>query len=259
MNDAELLALARQYEQQLPELRLPPDHPGDVPLASWIDHTLLKPEATPDQVRALCDEARRYTFASVCVNPLYAGLARRALEGSPVKVCVVAGFPLGASRSAIKAAETRLALEDGAQEVDMVIPVGLLKAGQYRKVTEDVAAVVAAAREGGAIVKVILEVALLTRLEKIAGCLASQQAGADFVKTSTGFGPGGATLEDVELMRRVVGPQMGVKAAGGVRSLADALAMLRAGATRLGTSSGAKIVAEAEGGAPVQPQGTGGY
>ena len=257
---SELLALASQYEQQLPDLRLPAGHPDARPLAAWIDHTLLKPEATPEQITELCQEASRYSFASVCVNPVYVPLASRLLQGGPVKVCSVIGFPLGATFSAAKAAETRLALEAGAHEIDMVIPVGLLKAGQYHAVADDIHQVVASAHGGGAIVKVILEMALLTRHEKIAGCLLSQMAGADFVKTSTGFGPGGATLEDVELMRRVVGPQMGVKAAGGVRSLADAVAMLKAGATRLGTSSGAKIVAEAEQDAPQSTQQeAGGY
>lgn len=247
---SELLARASQYEQQLPELRLPDGHPDGRPLAAWIDHTLLKPEATPEQIEALCQEALRFSFASVCVNPVYVSLAARLLQGSPVKVCSVVGFPLGATISAAKAAETRLALEAGAREIDMVIPVGLLKGGQYQAVADDIRQVVEAARQAGAVVKVILEMALLTRYEKIVGCLISQEAGADFVKTSTGFGPGGATLEDVDLMRRVVGPQMGVKAAGGVRTLADAVAFLNAGATRLGTSSGAKIVAEAENAAP---------
>ena len=195
-------------------------------MAAWIDHTLLKPEAKPAQIVQLCEEARAYEFYSVCINPLYVGLASQALAGSPVLVCTVVGFPLGATPTRVKVYETRTCLESGAREIDMVIPVGLLRAGEYEAVLEDIQAVVESAHAMGALVKVILEMALLNRKEKIAGCLISQAAGAEFVKTSTGFGPGGATLADVELMRRVVGSQMGVKAAGGVRSLADARAML---------------------------------
>lgn len=241
----ELLALASEYETQLPDLRLPPGHPDERPVAAWIDHTLLKPEATPEQIEKLCAEARRYSFASVCVNPIYVPQASRALQGGPVLVCTVVGFPLGATLSAAKAEEARLSIAEGAREIDMVVPIGMLKGGQWQAVSDDIRRIVEVSHGGGAIVKVILEMALLTRTEKITGCLLSQAAGADFVKTSTGFGPGGATLEDVELMRRVVGPELGVKAAGGVRSLADALAMLKVGATRLGTSAGAKIVEEA--------------
>ena len=215
-------------------------------MAAWIDHTLLKPEATPEQVEILCAEARQYEFASVCINPVYVPLAHRALAGSPVLVCTVVGFPLGATLSEAKGEETRLAIEAGAKEIDMVIPVGLLKAGQYEAVSADVRRIVEISHARSAQVKVILEMVLLTHFEKIIGCLICQAAGADFVKTSTGFGPGGATLEDVDLMRRVVRPEMGVKAAGGVRTLADAQAMLRAGATRLGSSSGVKIVQELE-------------
>jgi deoxyribose-phosphate aldolase len=244
-NFSEFIQLAREYEQNLPGFYLPQEHPGDRPLAAWIDHTLLKPEAAPAQVESLCAEAREYEFASVCVNPLYVPLCSRALAGSRVLVCTVVGFPLGATLAPVKAEETRVTIEAGAQEVDMVIPVGLLKAGEYAAVAGDIQQVVETAHDLGAAVKVILEMALLTRFEKIMGCLLSQAAGAEFVKTSTGFGPGGATLQDVELMRRVVGPQMGVKAAGGVRTLADAQAMLRAGATRLGTSAGVKIMREA--------------
>lgn len=247
----ELIARAEAYQLNLPELRLPEGHPDGRPIARWIDHTLLKPEATPEQIDQLCAEAREAKFASVCVNSLYAGQARRLLEGSGVLACVVVGFPLGAMLSQAKAAETRLAIEAGAQEIDMVLPVGLLRARQYAAVFEDIGQVVETAHARGALVKVILETVLLNRFEKIMGCLVSQAAGADFVKTSTGFNTGGATLEDVELMRRVVGPLTGVKAAGGVRSLADAVAFLRAGATRLGSSSGVKIVQEAAGAAPV--------
>lgn len=241
----ELLSLAGEYEKALPSLELPQGHPDARPIASWIDHTLLKPEATPGQIDTLCEEARRFRFASVCVNSIYVPKARRELEGSPVLVCTVVGFPLGATLAAAKVEETRFALNEGAQEIDMVIPIGMLKGARYGAVIEDIRRIVEVSHDSGAIVKVILEMALLTRFEKIVGCLIAQNAGADFVKTSTGFGPGGATLEDVELMRRVVGPLMGVKAAGGIRSLADAQAMLKVGATRLGTSAGAKIVEEA--------------
>lgn len=244
-NQSQLTELIMEYDRQLPELRLPEGHPDSRPVVSWIDHTLLKPEATPEQVSKLCEEALRYEFASVCVNPVFVPLASKALAGSKVLTCTVIGFPLGATLTDAKVEETRLVINLGAQEVDMVIPIGLLKGGQYDAVERDIRSVVEVAHDLNALVKVIIETALLTRTEKIAGCLISKQAGADFVKTSTGFGPGGATVEDVELMRRVVGPEMGVKAAGGVRTLADARAMLRAGATRLGSSSGVKIAEEA--------------
>jgi len=245
-NLSKLISLAADFEKDLPPLQLPEGHPDNRPLAAWIDHTLLKPEATPDQIEKLCEEARQYSFASVCVNPVYVPLARRELEGSPVLTCTVVGFPLGATLADAKADETRWAIDFGAQEIDMVIAIGLLRGGQYEAVLTDISRVVEVAHPHGAKVKVILETALLNRSEKIMGCLLARAAGADFVKTSTGFGPGGATPEDVELMRRVVGTVMGVKAAGGVRSAADALTMLRAGATRLGTSSGVKIAQEAQ-------------
>jgi deoxyribose-phosphate aldolase len=244
MNLDQILSLAKEYESQLPQLVLPEGHPGSRPMASWIDHTLLKPEATPEQVEKLCAEARQYEFASVCINPVFVPLAAECLAGSAVRVCTVIGFPFGATLSQAKAAETRLAIAAGAREVDMVIAVGQLKGGQFNAVAEDIQCVVDAAHASGTMVKVILEMCFLNRYEKIASCLISQAAGAEFVKTSTGFGPSGATLEDVELMRRVVGPHMGVKAAGGVRTLADARAMLRAGATRLGSSAGVKIMQE---------------
>ena len=245
-----LLSQAAEFEKELPPLQLPeghPDHRDGRParLADWIDHTLLKPEATPDQIDALCQEALAYGFAAVCINPIYVPRCRPVLEGSPVRVCTVVGFPLGATLTGAKVDETHRAMDAGAQEIDMVIPVGMLRGGQYQVVAEDIAAVIKASHARGALVKVILEMALLNRAQKIIACLLSQAAGADFVKTSTGFGPGGATLEDVELMRRVVGPRIGVKAAGGIRSLADARAMLQVGATRLGTSAGVKIVQEA--------------
>lgn len=237
---------AEEYSQHPPELVLPVGHPGSRSLASWIDHTLLKPEAVPTQVEQLCAEARQYQFASVCVNPLFTHLAASLLEGSGVPVCVVVGFPLGATPSRVKVMETRTCIEDGAKEIDMVVPIGLLRSGNLETVLDDIQAVSETAHAQGANVKVILENAYLDQVTKIAGCLVSQAAGADFVKTSTGFGPSGATLADVELMRRVVGPEMGVKAAGGIRSLADANAFLAAGATRIGCSSGVKIMQEIE-------------
>jgi len=240
--------LVDQYCAELPPLVLPENHPGSRSMASWIDHTLLKPDARPAQIVQLCEEARAHEFYSVCINPLYVGLANQLLADSPVRVCTVVGFPLGATPTRVKVYETRACLEKGAREIDMVIPVGLLRAGDYEAVLDDIQAVTETAHAMDALVKVILEMALLNEREKIAGCLLSQAAGAEFVKTSTGFGPGGATVADVQLMRRVVGPQMGVKAAGGVRSLADARAMLAAGANRLGSSAGVIIMRELLGG-----------
>jgi deoxyribose-phosphate aldolase len=214
-------------------------------LAALIDHTLLKPEATPEQVRALCDEAVRHGFATVCVNPVYVPLAAEALAGEQPGVCTVVGFPLGATLSAAKAAETRLAIEAGATEIDMVLAVGLLKAGDYEAVERDVRAVVesASGAEGGPVpVKVILETVLLTDEEKAIASAICVRAGARFVKTSTGFGGGGANEHDVALMRRAVGDALGVKASGGIRSRKDAEAMVARGATRLGCSAGVKIV-----------------
>jgi deoxyribose-phosphate aldolase len=214
-------------------------------LARMIDHTQLKPGATPDQIDQLCAEAREYGFAAVCVNPVYVSRCAQALEGSDVEVCTVVGFPLGATPTEVKVFETLGAIWDGATEVDMVIHVGALKAGQTDDVREDIAALARACHANGAILKVIIEAALLTDEEKEMACRLAQQADANFVKTSTGFGPGGATLADVALMRRVVGPAMGVKAAGGIRTLEDALRMVDAGASRIGASSGVKIMGEA--------------
>jgi deoxyribose-phosphate aldolase len=236
--------LIDSYTQQPPDLRLPAGHPDGTSMAEWIDHTLLKPEAMPAQVEQLCREALEYHFAAVCVNPLFVELCARMLQGSGVKVCSVIGFPLGATPARVKVAETRACLEMGAVEIDMVLAVGLLRAGELEAVRDDIQAVREAAHAQGAILKVIFENALLDQRQKVAACLLSLSAGADFVKTSTGFGPSGATLPDVELMRRVVGPEVGVKAAGGVRSLADARAFLAAGATRLGSSAGVKIMQE---------------
>lgn len=210
-------------------------------LASLIDHTLLKPDATKEEVEQLCREAAQFCFASVCVNPNWVALCRELLRSSGVKVCTVIGFPLGAHLPDVKAYETRRAIEQGAEEVDMVINIGALKSRDYALVEQDIHGVVGAA-SGRAIVKVILETALLSRDEKVMGCTLSKAAGADYVKTSTGFGGGGATVEDITLMRDTVGPEMGVKASGGVRTREDAEKMVAAGATRLGASAGVKIV-----------------
>ncbi|WP_191556497.1 deoxyribose-phosphate aldolase [Metabacillus idriensis] len=209
--------------------------------AKMIDHTLLKAEATKEQIVKLCEEAREYGFASVCVNPVWVNTAAEELKGSDVKVCTVIGFPLGASTAAVKAAETADAIQNGAGEVDMVLSIGLLKSGSEEAVEADIRAVVEAA-ESKAIVKVIIETSLLTEEEKVRACELSLSAGADFVKTSTGFSTGGATVEDVTLMRKVVGDKAGVKASGGIRDLNDLRAMAEAGANRIGASSGVKIM-----------------
>jgi deoxyribose-phosphate aldolase len=219
----------------------------------------LKPEATPDQIAQLCFEARKFGFASVCVNPTQVKLAAELLAGSPVKVCTVIGFPLGATLPEVKAFEALDAISKGATEIDMVINIGALKSRDYTLVAQDIRGVVAACHERGALVKVILETALLSDEEKVAACLLAKEAGAEFVKTSTGFGPGGARLEDVALMRRAVGPEMGVKAAGGIRNLADAESMVKAGATRIGASAGVRIVQEARGEAPPELTAPKGY
>ncbi len=226
-------------------------------LAQFIDHTLLKPEASEAQIRTVCAEAAQYGFASVCVNPTWVALATELLAESPVRVCSVVGFPLGATLTNVKAYEARHVVNQGAREVDMVINIGRLKSGQDDLVREDMAQVVKAARKASpdepVVVKVIIETALLTRDEKIRACELAMAADADFVKTSTGFNGGGATIEDVALMRRVVGDKLGVKAAGGIRTLKDAMAMLAAGASRLGASAGVKIVQEA---LSQQPEGS---
>jgi deoxyribose-phosphate aldolase len=214
-------------------------------IARLIDHTLLKPEATSVQVVRLCEEARQHGFAAVCINPVFVVRAARELEGSGVEVCTVAGFPLGASTTVVKVAEANQAISEGATEIDMVLRVGALKAGDHAAVQDDITALVDACHAGGALLKVIIEAVLLDENEKVAACRLSQAAGADFVKTSTGFAGGGATLADVRLMRETVGPAMGVKAAGGVRDYSDALAMVEAGATRIGASAGVRIVEQA--------------
>lgn len=206
-----------------------------------IDHTLLKADATKQQVITLCNEAREYTFASVCINPTWVKTAAEQLAGSPVKVCTVIGFPLGASTSNVKAFETEDAIRNGATEIDMVINIGALHAGDDETVKRDIESVVNAAK-GKAIVKVIIETALLSDKEKRTACELALLAGADFVKTSTGFSTAGATVEDIKLMRAVVGPEKGVKASGGVRSLEDMKKMMDAGATRIGASSGVQIM-----------------
>lgn len=211
-------------------------------LASYIDHTLLRADASQREIDQLCREAAEYGFASVCVNPYWVPLAARILAGESSKVCTVVGFPLGATAADIKAYEARRAIFDGAVEVDMVINVGALKSGMDEVVERDVAAVVDVCHGMGAITKVILETALLTDEEKVKACTLCREAGADFVKTSTGFGPGGATAEDVALMRRVVGPRIGVKASGGIRDSEQTRKMIEAGATRIGASAGVKII-----------------
>lgn len=215
-------------------------------LARMIDHTLLKPEATPAEIERLCAEAAEHGFATVCVNPIYVALAANLLHGTPVAVCTVAGFPLGATSTPVKRFEALQVLDDGAVEVDMVIPIGRLKAGQHDVVRDDIYALAQLCHEQGALLKVILENALLTDDEKVSACRLAVEAGADFVKTSTGFARSGATVADVALMRQTVGPEIGVKAAGGIRTYADALAMIEAGANRLGASASLKILEEAE-------------
>ncbi|BAQ24177.1 deoxyribose-phosphate aldolase [Streptococcus troglodytae] len=206
----------------------------------YIDHTLLKPESRQDQIDKLIREAKTYNFASVCINPTWVSYAAKALEGTDIKVCTVIGFPLGATTSAVKAFETKDAISHGADEVDMVINIGQAKSGHFAFVEEDIRAVVEAS--GDKLVKVIIETCLLTDEEKFKACQAAVAAGADFVKTSTGFSIAGAKLEDVRLMRQTVGPDVGVKAAGGTRSLEDAQAFIEAGATRIGTSAGVTIM-----------------
>jgi deoxyribose-phosphate aldolase len=226
-------------------------------VASMIDHTLLKPDATRADIETLCREAAQFHFATVCVNPAWVSTAARLLAGSGVGVCSVVGFPLGATTPDVKGYETRRAIFDGAREIDMVINVGALKSGDVRAVERDIEAVTSACRECGALSKVIIEAALLTDDEKVTACTLAKAAAADYVKTSTGFGPGGATAADVALMRRVVGADMGVKAAGGVRDLDGLKAMVAAGATRVGASAGVKIVQQARGQTTTAGAGTG--
>lgn len=216
-------------------------------LNKYIDHTILKPETTQEQVEKILSEAKEYDFASVCVNPTWVSLAAESLKDSDVKVCTVIGFPLGANTSAVKAFETKDAIANGADEIDMVINIGALKSGNDALVLDDIKAVVDAS--GDKLVKVIIETCLLTDDEKVRACQLSKEAGADYVKTSTGFSTGGATVADVALMRKTVGPDMGVKASGGARSYEDAIAFIEAGASRIGASSGVAIMngAQADG------------
>ena len=227
---------------------------GDV--AGLIDHTLLKPEASRQDIEKLCQEAAAHRFATVCVNPAWVAICARLLRGNGVGVCTVVGFPLGATVADVKHFETQRVIFDGATEVDMVINIGALKSGDLRTVERDIEAVTAPCRAAGIVSKVIIEAAYLTDEEKVTACSLSKAAGADFVKTSTGFGPGGATVADVALMRRVVGQDMGVKAAGGVRDLEGLKAMVAAGASRVGASAGVKIVQENAGRpSPAEPAG----
>ncbi|MFO0840729.1 MAG: deoxyribose-phosphate aldolase [Phycisphaerae bacterium] len=217
-------------------------------MAAYVDHTLLKPDSTAEQISSLCDEARQYGFASVCVSPCWVTLAAQRLAGASPKVCTVVGFPSGAHAPETKAFEARQAISAGAREIDMVINVGALRSGDDEWVYQDIRGVTEVCKAGGAICKVIIEAAYLTDDEKIRACRAALRAGADFVKTSTGFGPGGATVHDVSLMAEAVrGTKIRVKAAGGIRTLEDALTMIRAGAARLGASAGVRILQEAEG------------
>jgi deoxyribose-phosphate aldolase len=246
MNSAEIERLLHAATARISAASAAPLSPAQI--AALIDHTLLKPDASRDEITKLCHEAAKYGFASVCVNPWYVALAAELLRGTRVKVCTVVGFPLGATLPQVKVFEAEVAIKLGAREIDMVQNIGALKSGDDTAVEADIRGVASAAHRGGAICKVILETALLSTDEKIRACLAAQRAGADFVKTSTGFGPAGATAEDVALMRAVVGDQMGVKAAGGIRALDDLRKMVHAGATRIGASAGVKILEQASGG-----------
>lgn len=214
-------------------------------LARLIDHTLLKPEASRDDIRRVSEEALKYGFASVCVNPTNVAQVAEVLRASDVRVCTVAGFPLGATMTQVKVYETEQSIKLGAREIDMVINIGALRSGDYKAVEDDIRTVVEACHRGGAICKVILECVLLSDDEKRRACQIAKDAGAEFVKTSTGFGPGGATVEDVRLLRSAVGPEMGVKAAGGIRTFEDLTRMIEAGATRIGASASVKIIEEA--------------
>ena len=227
--------------------------PEDRSLAGMIDHTLLKPDATSDKIAQLCFEAKKYHFASVCVNPTHVKLCADLLKDSEVRVCTVIGFPLGATSPEVKAFETQNALDNGATEIDMVINVGALKAGENELVARDIRGVVEVGHKAGALVKVIIETSLLTDEEKVVACLLAKEAGADYVKTSTGFSGGGATVHDIALMRRAVGPSLGVKASGGIHTHEEAEAMVAAGATRIGASAGVKIIQAGHADAKPQP------
>jgi deoxyribose-phosphate aldolase len=242
---AELLSLADAYEKALPDVA-PFELPSADQFAKLIDHTLLKPDAVPAQIIKLCLEAQDYGFASVCINPTHIPLAVRSLSGSTIPVCTVIGFPLGADLPSHKVFEALACLEAGAKELDMVLNVGALKSENYGLVLNEIQTIAQLAHQQDSLLKVIIETALLSRREKILACILAKDAGADFVKTSTGFAASGATVEDVQLMRQVVGLGMGVKASGGVRSYEDAAAMVQAGASRIGTSSGVTIIQQAQ-------------
>jgi deoxyribose-phosphate aldolase len=231
-------------------------HPQQI--ASLIDHTLLKPEATESDILKVCQQALEYRFASVCINPCWVPLVHSRLTGSSVKTCAVIGFPLGANQTAVKLEEAWQAVSNGAAELDMVLNIGALRSGDAKLVQAEIQKLAAAAHGAGALVKVILETCLLSEEQKTQACTLAQQAGADFVKTSTGFSTAGATEADVRLMREVVGPDMGVKASGGVRTLATLLQMVKAGANRIGSSSGVQILAELQPGAQSTEAGAGG-
>jgi len=243
----QILRQTDAYEKELPVALPVQAAPNAAEIAAWIDNCLLKPDATTEQVKKLCEDARQYHFAAVCVNPVYVPLTRGLLKDSGVTVCAVIAFPLGATLPEDKVYEARRVIDNGATEVEMVINLGALKSESYGLMLNDILFVTQEAHEHGARVIAIIEAAMLTRREKILACLMAQAAGTDFVKTSTGFGPGGATLEDVDLIRRVVGAGTGVKAAGGIRTYKDTLAMIAAGANRVGTSAGVIIANEALG------------
>jgi deoxyribose-phosphate aldolase len=241
-------AAGGSLDTRLPgEAAAPLSHPGAEQITGLIDHTLLRPDATPAQIEILAQEAIEHGFACVCVNPAHVALAVLSLDHSRVRVAAVAGFPLGANLTETKVLEAVRAIGQGAQEIDLVMSIGALIAGDHQSVAEDLRAVAQAVHREGGWLKVIIESALLSLPRKVAACLLATCCGADFVKTSTGFGPGGARVEDVRLIRQVVGPSVGVKAAGGIRSLEDALAMIEAGANRLGTSSGVAIARQLAG------------
>ncbi|MFN3307785.1 MAG: deoxyribose-phosphate aldolase [Anaerolineales bacterium] len=243
MNEIQdILRMAKAYAERLPEAPPAPSLPQTTSLAQWIDHTLLRPEATAEQIKQLCDQAVEFGFYSVCVNPVFVPLASGLLHNKPVRVGSVVGFPLGASAATIKALEALDCVEKGATEIDMVMNIGALKGKAYGQVLNDIWMVREVTKRQKVVLKVILETGLLTTEEKIIACLLAEAAGVDFVKTSTGFSSGGATVEDVDLMYRVVGKTTKVKAAGGIRTYEDAVKMIGAGASRLGTSAGVSII-----------------
>jgi len=244
MKNQEILKLAESLDCNLPPFKTNYELPMGNEIAAWIDHTLLKPNATIENINQLCGEAKENNFATVCVNPVYVSRCYDLLNGNSSKVCSVIGFPLGASTTEIKIKETIYAIQDGASEIDMVIDIGAMKSGDYQKVFGEIVEI-NNALAGKAILKVIVENCYLDRKEKIIASILCKQANVGFIKTSTGFGPSGATVQDVELMRRIVGPDIGVKAAGGIRTYADAMAMINAGANRIGASASLAILSEA--------------